>query len=101
MIPVLVDPALLAMQTTAETVGTATIASAGAVAGPVVSTVVPAGSDSVSVRAAAVMAMRGTETTAIIAEFAAMRGLFAGVVASNELTYTAVETITATTASIA
>jgi hypothetical protein len=96
----LVDPALLGVAASAETAGTAAMASASAAAAPAISAVLPPGIDSVSVRAAAVLNARGGETTAILADYVAMRGLFAGAIGSNGGTYDAVETINATTAAL-
>jgi PE family len=96
----LVDPALLGAAASTETAGTATMASASAAAAPTISAVLPPGIDSVSVRAAAVLNARGGETTAILADYIAMRGLFAGAIGSSQASYSTVETINATTAAL-
>ena len=96
----LVDPALLGVATTTETAGAATMASAGAAASPAISGVMPPGTDSVSVRAAVVLNARGAETTAILADYIAMRGLFAGAIGSSGATYSTVEGINAATAAL-
>jgi PE family len=96
----LVDPAMLAVAASSETAGTAAMASASAAAAPVISGVLPPGVDSVSVRAAAVLNARGAEATAILADYIAMRGLFAGAIGSSGATYSTVETINATTAAL-
>jgi hypothetical protein len=54
----------------------------------------------VSVRAAAVLNARGAETTGILADYIAMRGLFAGAIGSSGATYSAVEGINAATAAL-
>ena len=96
----LVDPALLGVAASAEGAGTAAMASASAAAAPAISGVMPPGIDSVSVRAAAVLNARGAETTAILADYIAMRGLFAGAVSSSGATYSTVEGINAATAAL-
>ncbi len=96
----LVDPAMLGAAASAETAGTATMAAASAAAAPAISAVLPPGVDSVSMRAAAVLNARGAETTGILADYIAMRGLFAGAIDSSGATYSAVETINATTAAL-
>ncbi|MDT5012064.1 MAG: hypothetical protein QOH57_3681, partial [Mycobacterium sp.] len=58
----LVDTGLLGTAASAEATGTATMASATAAAAPEISAVLPPGSDSVSMRAAAVLSARGAET---------------------------------------
>lgn len=87
----LVDPPLLGVAASAETSGTAVMASASGAAAPAISGVLPPGIDSVSVRAAAVLNARGAETTAILADYIAMRGLFAGAIGSSGATYSTVE----------
>lgn len=96
----LVDPALLGVAASTETAGAATMASASAAAAPAISGVLPPGCDSVSVRAAAVLNARGAETTGILADYIAMRGLFAGAIGSSGATYSAVEGINAATAAL-
>lgn len=96
----LVDPALLGVATSTESAGTATMAAASAAAAPAITGVVPPGTDSVSVRAAAAMMARGAETTAILADYTAMRGLFAGAIGSSSATYSTVEAINAATGAL-
>jgi len=96
----LVDPALLGAAASTEAAGAATMASAGAAASPAISGVMPPGIDSVSVRAAAALNARGAETIAILADYIAMRGLFAGAISSSGATYSTVEGINATTAAL-
>jgi PE family len=96
----LVDPALLGVAASSETAGTAAMGAASAAAAPAISGVVPPGADSVSVRASAALVARGAETTAILAQYVTMRGLFAGAIASSGGTYSAVETINASTAAL-
>ncbi len=96
----LVDPALLGVATATETAGTATMAAGIAAAAPAISGVMPPGSDSVSVRASVALNARGAATSAILAEFIAMRQLFAGAVGSSGATYSTVETINAVNAAI-
>lgn len=73
-------------------------ATAGA-AGPTCA-VVPPGADDVSVRAAAALCARGAATSGILAEYIAMRGLFAGAIGISGATYTAVEGINMTAATV-
>jgi len=96
----LVDPALLGVAASTETAGTATMASASAAAAPAISGVMPPGTDSVSVRAAAALVARGTETVAILADYIAMRGMFAGAIGSSGTTYSTVEATNAATAAL-
>ncbi|MFZ0835096.1 MAG: PE family protein [Mycobacterium sp.] len=96
----LVDPALLGAAASTETAGAATMASASAAASPAIGGVMPAGVDSVSVRAAAVLNARGAETIAILADYVAMRGLFAGAIGSSGATYSTVEGINAVTGAL-
>jgi PE family len=93
----LVDPALLGVAASTETAGTASMAAASAAAAPAIAGVMPPGSDSVSVRAATALDARGAETSAILAEYIAMRGMFAGAIGSSGATYSAVEGINAAT----
>lgn len=88
-----VDPAILAAQTASESGGAAVLAAAAAAAAGPTSAVVPPGADDVSVRAAAALIARSAATTGILAEYIAMRELFAGTVGSSGATYTAVEAI--------
>jgi hypothetical protein len=55
----------------------------------------------VSVRAAAALNARGAATSAIMTDYVAMRGLFAGAIGSSGATYSAVETTNAATAALA
>jgi PE family len=96
----LVDPALLGVAASTETAGTATMAAASSAAAPAISGVMPPGSDSVSVRAAATLVARGAETSAILAEYIAMRGMFAGAIGSSGATYSTVEATNAATAAL-
>ena len=95
-----VDPAVLASAATAESGGAATMAGAAAAAAGATSAVVPPGADDVSVRAAAALIARSAATTGILAEYIAMREMFAGAVGSSGATYTAVETINTAAATI-
>ena len=88
-----VDPAILAAAASSETGGAATMAGATAGAAGPISAVVPPGADDVSVRAAAALIARGAATTGILAEYIAMRQLFAGAIGSSGVTYSAVEGI--------
>ena len=91
----LVDPGMLGAAASTETAGAATMAAASAAAAPAISGVLPPGVDSVSVRAAAVLNARGAETTGILADYIAMRGLFARAIGSSGATYSTVEAINA------
>ena len=93
----LVDPALLGVAASTETAGTASMAAASTAGAPAISGVMPPGTDSVSVRAAAALNARGAETSAILADYIAMRGMFAGAIGSSGATYSAVEGINAST----
>ena len=53
-----------------------------------------------SVRAAAALIARSAATTGILAEYVAMRELFAGAIGTSGATYTAVETINTAAATI-
>ena len=88
-----IDPAILAAAASAETGGAATMAGATAAAAGPTSAVVPPGADDVSIRAAAALVARGAATSGILAEYVAMRELFAGAIGTSGATYTAVETI--------
>lgn len=95
-----VDPAILAAQAASESGGVAAMTGAAAAAsGPTCAVVAP-GADDVSVRACTVLNGRGAATTAIVAEYIAMRELFAGVVGTSGATYSAVEAINTTAATI-
>ena len=95
-----VDPAILAAAASSETGGAATMAGAtSASAGPI-SAVVPPGADDVSVRAAAALVARGAATSGVLAEYVAMRELFAGAIGASGATYSAVEGINAVTTAI-
>ena len=87
-----IDPAILAAAASAETGGAATMAGATAAAGAT-SAVVPPGADDVWIRAAAALVARGAATSGILAEYVAMRELFAGAIGTSGATYTAVEAI--------
>ena len=95
-----VDPAILAAAATSESGGAATLAAAAATTAATTSAVIPPGADDVSVRAAAALIGRSTATTGILAEYIAMRELFAGAIGTSGATYTAVETINTAAATI-
>jgi PE family len=92
-----VDPAILAAAASSETGGAATMAGAAAAAAEPTCAVMPPGADDVSVRAAAALCARGAATSGILAEYIAMRELFAGAIGTSAATYTAVEGINAAT----
>jgi hypothetical protein len=71
--------------------------SAATAAGPLTTAIIPPGADDVSVRAAVALNARGAATTAILAEYIAMREMFAGAIGSSGASYTAVEGINAAT----
>ena len=71
-----------------------------ATAAATTSAVIPPGADDVSVRAAAALIARSAATTGILAEYIAMRELFAGAIGSSGATYTAVEAINTAAATI-
>jgi hypothetical protein len=96
----LVDPELLGVAAASEATGAATMASATAAAAPVISAVLPPGTDSVSVRAAAVLNARGAETIGILAEYVGMRGLFSGAIGTSGVTYSTVEGINSINAAL-
>jgi hypothetical protein len=95
-----VDPAILAGAATSESGGAATKAAAATAAAATTSAVIPPGADDVSVRAAAALVARSAATTGILAEYIAMREMFAGAVGSSGATYTAVEAINTAAATI-
>ena len=95
-----VDPAILAAAATSESGGAATLAAAAATAAGTTSAVIPPGADEVSVRAAAALVGRSAATTGILAEYIAMREMFAGTIGSNGATYSAVEAINTAAATI-
>jgi hypothetical protein len=95
-----IDPAILAAAATSETGGTATMTGAAAGATGPTCAVVPPGADDVSVRAAAALCARGAATSGILAEYIAMRGMFAGAIGTSGVTYDAVEGINQATALI-
>jgi hypothetical protein len=88
-----IDPAILAAAASSETGGTATMAGATAGAAGPTCAVVPPGADDVSVRAAAALCARGAATSGILAEYIAMRGMFAGAIGASGATYETVEGI--------
>jgi PE family len=88
-----IDPAILAAAASSETGGAATMAGATVAAAGPISAVVPPGADDVSIRAAAALVARGAATSGILAEYVAMRELFAGAIGTSGATYTAVEAI--------
>ena len=95
-----VDPAILAAQAATEAGGAAAMAgAAAAAAGPTCAVQAP-GADDVSLRAALALCGRGGATAGILAEYIAMRELFAGVIGTNGATYSAVEAINAAAATI-
>ena len=81
-----VDPAILGAAAS-ETGGAATMAAAAAAAAATISAVMPPGADDVSVRAAAALIARGAATTGILAEYIAMREMFAGAIGTSGATY--------------
>jgi hypothetical protein len=95
-----VDPAILAGAASSEAGGAATMAGAAAAAAGPMSAVVPPGADDVSIRAAAALVARGAATTGILAEYTAMREMFAGAIGTSGATYSAVEGINAVTTTI-
>ena len=95
-----VDPAILAAAASSETGGAATMAGATSAAAGPISAIVPPGADDVSVRAAAALVARGAATSGILAEYIAMRELFAGAIGTSGATYSAVEGINAVTTAI-
>ncbi len=95
-----VDPAVLAAAASSETGGAATMAGAAAAAAEPTSAVVPPGADDVSIRAAAALVARGAATSGILAEYVAMREMFAGAIGTSGATYTAVEAINTAAATI-
>jgi len=95
-----VDPAVLAATASSETGGAATMAGAAAAAAGPTSAVVPPGADDVSIRAAAALVARGAATSGILAEYVAMREMFAGAIGTSGATYTAVEAINTAAATI-
>lgn len=95
-----IEPAILAAAASSEVGGTATMAGATAAAAGPTCAVMPPGADDVSVRAAAALCARGAAATGILAEFIAMRGLFAGAIGTSGVTYEAVEGINLATATI-
>ena len=95
-----IDPAILAAAASSEVGGTATMAGATAAAAGPTCAVLPPGADDVSVRAAAALCARGAAASGILAEYIAMRGLFAGAIGTSGATYEAVEGINLATATI-
>ena len=95
-----VDPAILAGAAASESGGAATLAAAAASAAATTSAVIPPGADEVSVRAAAALIARSAATTGILAEYVAMREMFAGAIGSSGATYSAVEVINTAAATI-
>jgi len=95
-----VDPAILAAAATSESGGAATLAGAAAAAAGPTSAVIPPGADDVSVRATVALVARSAATTGILAEYVAMREMFAGAIGSSGATYTAVEAINTAAATI-
>ena len=95
-----IDPAILAAVASSETGGTATMAGATAGAAGPTCAVVPPGADDVSVRAAAALCARGAATSGILAEYIAMRGLFAGAIGTSGVTYETVEGINQITSAL-
>lgn len=99
-LPILVDPALLGTAAATESAGAASIAGASAAAAPTITAVLPPGIDEVSVGAAAALNARGAATTGVLAEFTAMRGMFADNVGVSGASYAGVEIANATDAFI-
>jgi hypothetical protein len=95
-----IDPAILAAAASSETGGTATMAGATAGAAGPTCAVVPPGADDVSVRAAAALCARGAATSGILAEYIAMRGMFAGAIGTSGATYETVEGINQITSAL-
>jgi PE family len=95
-----IDPVILAAAASSEARGTATMAGATAAAAGPTCAVLPPGADDVSVRAAAALCARGAATSGILAEYIAMRGLFAGAIGTSGATYETVEGINLATATI-
>jgi PE family protein len=95
-----IDPAIVAAAASSETGGTATMAGATAAAAGPTCAVVPPGADDVSVRAAAALCARGAATSGILAEYIAMRGMFAGAIGTSGVTYDAVEAVNQATSLI-
>ena len=95
-----IDPAILAAAASSETGGTATMAGATAGAAGPTCAVMPPGADDVSVRAAAALCARGAATSGILAEYIAMRGLFAGAIGTSGVTYETVEGVNQITSAL-
>ncbi len=95
-----IDPAILAAAASSEAGGTATMAGAAAgAAGPTCAVMAP-GADDVSVRASVALCARGAATSGILAQYIAMRGMFAGAIGTSGGTYTEVEAINVLTGTI-
>lgn len=88
-----VDPALLAASAGVENAGAASMAGSMAGAGPVISSVLPMGADTVSAAAAAALNARGAATEAMMTQLTAMRALFGDTIAANGVASTAVDTV--------
>jgi hypothetical protein len=95
-----IDPAILAAAATSESGGTMTMTGATAAAAGPTCAVVPPGADDVSIRAAAALCARGAATSGILAEYIAMRGMFAGAIGTSGVTYDAVEAVNTATSLI-
>jgi hypothetical protein len=92
-LPISVDPALLGVQAASESAGAASMAGAAAAAAPVTTAVLPPGSDLVSVAAAGGLNAHGAVAAGAMAEFIAMREMFAGNVSVSGASYAATEAL--------
>jgi PE family len=86
-----VDPLLLGSAAGTEGAGAASMGAAGSGAAPAITTVLPAGGDSVSAAAAAALNARGAATMGALAEFIAMRQNFAATIGVNGASYAGTE----------
>jgi hypothetical protein len=92
-VPIGVDPALLGMLSAAESAGASTMAAATSGAAPVMTMVLPPGSDMASMAAAAGLNARGAAAVAALTQLTMTRAMFAGNVGVNGTSYAAMDVL--------
>ena len=88
-----VEPALVGMLSAAESAGAATMAAGTSGAAPVMTTVLPPGSDPASMAVAAALNARGAAAVAALTQLTMTRAMFAGNVGVNGTSYAAMDVL--------
>ncbi|WP_006243189.1 PE domain-containing protein [Mycolicibacterium tusciae] len=99
-VPIGVDPALLGMLSAAEAAGAGRMAAGTSGAAPVMTTVLPPGSDPASMAAAAALNGRGAAAVSALTQLTMTRAMFAGNVGVNGTSYAAMDVLQQTALAI-